>query len=139
MIPRIAVTALVTRIGTRSDGALEAPDGPKTVGWFTGGPRPGQPGNALLTGHLDWYTGEIGVFWRLREVQVGDDIFVDTDIGRLGFMVESTSLFDRNNAPIEQILGFAIGRVITIMTCEGIFIPSEKDYTQRRVVRARLA
>ena len=138
-IPRIGVDAPITRIGTRSDGNLDAPDGPKTIGWFTGGPRPGEPGNALLTGHLDWHTGEIGVFWRLKEVQIGDDVIVATDRGKLDFTVESSSLFNRNNAPVEQILGFAIGRVITIMTCEGTFIPNERDYTHRRVVRARLA
>ena len=56
----------------------------------------------------------------------------------LQFTVESTDLFARDRAPVKQILGFAIGRVITILTCEGTFIQAERDYTHRRVVRARI-
>jgi len=42
----------------------------------------------------------------------------------------------------DRILGFQIGKVITMITCEGRFIPNPNgqpggDYTQRRVVRAR--
>lgn len=118
---------------------MDVPDGPRDVGWFVGSPMPGDPGNAVLTGHLDWRTGETGVFWRLKELGPGDPIFIRNERSRLTFLVETTSIYPRDNAPIEQILGFAIGRVITIVTCEGQFIQAERDYTHRRVVRARLA
>ncbi|MBM4416720.1 MAG: class F sortase [Chloroflexi bacterium] len=138
-IPRIGVSADIRGLGTLPSGELAVPDGPRDVGWFAGGPVPGDPGNAILTGHLDWRTGEIGVFWRLRELAVGDPIFVRNDRERLTFVVESSKLYGRLDAPVGEILGFAIGRVITVITCEGDFIAAERDYTHRRVVRARLA
>src|SRR5215470_16782357 len=120
-IPRIGLTAPIVGVGTTAVGDLDAPAGPHEVGWFVGGPRPSEPGNALLTGHLDFHTGELGVFWRLKELAPGDDILVDTERGTLRFQVENSWLYERDSAPVEQILGFQIGRVITILTCEGRF------------------
>lgn len=137
-IPKIGVKAQITALGTTPAGELDAPAGPEIVGWFMGGPKPGDPGNAILTGHLDWRTGETGVFWRLKELQVGDDIVVQTDRERMVFKVDETKVYDRDGAPAERILGFAIGRVVTLVTCEGTFLRDERDYTQRRVVRARI-
>jgi LPXTG-site transpeptidase (sortase) family protein len=143
-IPKIGVTAPIVSVGTvPGTGELDAPADPKVVGWFLGGPKPGEPGNALLTGHLDYRTGDLGVFWKLKELQAGDPIYVKTDQERLEFATETTTVYDRDKAPVDRILGFQIGRVITIITCEGQFIRNSNgpggDYTQRRIVRARLA
>jgi sortase (surface protein transpeptidase) len=142
-IPKIGVSAPVVAVKTSPDGALGSPDRPDVVGWFVGGPRPGDPGNALITGHRDFANNGhpvTAVFWDLGKLGPGDQIVVTTDRGEsLPFQVESTNLYDRANAPVDQILGYQIGRVVTIISCEGTFIPAERDYTERRIVRARLA
>lgn len=141
-IPKLAITAPVVGVKTTPEGDLGNPEGPDLVGWWMGGPRPGDPGNAVLTGHLDWAgpPARAAVFWRLKELSSGDKIVVKTDQGeRVPFVVEWTKVFSRDSAPVEQLLGFQIGRVITVITCEGQFIPSERDYTERRIVRAKLA
>jgi LPXTG-site transpeptidase (sortase) family protein len=139
-IAKINVNAPIKGIGTTSTGEMGAPDGPFDVGWFTGSPKPGDPGNAILTGHLDWAgpPPRTAVFWDLKKLVPGDDIVVRTERGTLNFKVESSTLYERSSAPVEQILGWAMGRIITIVTCEGTFIPEGRDYTHRRVVRARL-
>ncbi|HEY3111597.1 MAG TPA: class F sortase [Chloroflexota bacterium] len=142
-IPKIGLTAAIVGVGTKPSGELDSPTTPREVGWFVGGPRPSEPGNALLTGHLDFHTGELGVFWRLKELAPGDEILVKTERGPLRFQVENSWLYDRDTAPVDRILGFQVGRVITILTCEGKFTPYQGrvggDYSQRRVVRARFA
>ncbi len=144
-IPKIGVSAPIVPVKTTPDGDLASPDSWDVVGWFVGGPRPGDPGNALITGHRDFANGPGGrpttaVFWDLGKVNPGDQIVVKTDKGEtLPFKVESTNLYDKDNAPVEQILGYQLGRVITVISCEGQFIPATRDYTQRRIVRARLA
>jgi sortase (surface protein transpeptidase) len=139
-IPKIGVSAPIKGVGTRGTGEMDAPSSPSDVGWFLGGPKPGEPGNAILTGHLDWAgpPPRPAVFWRLKELVPGDEIQVRTAQGPLTFTVESTTLYDRASAPVDRILGWAMGKVITIVTCEGQFIPRERDYTHRRVIRARL-
>lgn len=138
-IPRIAVDAPVVPVGITPAGEIEPPPGPHLVGWYAGSPMPGAPGNSLLTGHLDWRT-ETAVFWRLRELEPGDLVEVETDGGnRLTFRVESTRAYPVQAAPVAQILGYAIGRVLTLITCEGTFDRQTRDYSHRRVVRARLS
>jgi sortase (surface protein transpeptidase) len=139
-IPKIGVSAPIVGVGTRPNGEMEGPNSPTDVGWFLGGPLPGDPGNAVLTGHLDWHgpPPRPAVFWRLKELAPGDEIQVRTSRGPLRFTVESSDLYERASAPVDRILGFAMGKVITIVTCEGRFLPAQRDYTHRRVVRARL-
>jgi LPXTG-site transpeptidase (sortase) family protein len=139
-IAKIGVSAPIKGIGTTPTGEMGAPDGPFDVGWFIGSPKPGDPGNAVLTGHLDWAgpPARTAVFWELKKLGPGDDIVVRTERDALTFRVESTTLYERRSAPVEQILGWAMGKILTIVTCEGMFIPEGRDYTHRRVVRARL-
>jgi LPXTG-site transpeptidase (sortase) family protein len=137
LIPKIKVEAPIIPVGVLPDGAMEAPSGPVDVGWYRGGPRPGEPGNALLTGHLDWHT-VTGVFWRLRELKAGDPIEVRTQDGRtVSFAVESATTYPKDRAPVAEIFGYALGVVVTIITCDGTFIRNVRDYDHRLVVRAR--
>ena len=55
VIPKIGVDAPVEPVHVEADGALGVPtrnqwDG---VGWYQGGPIPGQRGSAIIDGHLD--------------------------------------------------------------------------------------
>lgn len=85
------MVAPILGIGTTPTGDLDAPQAPQVVGWFVGGPKPGDVGNALLTGHLDWRTGETGVFWDLKKLVPGDDVRVKTERELLRFAVDWTA------------------------------------------------
>jgi sortase (surface protein transpeptidase) len=136
LIPKIGVDAPIVPVGLTADGAMDAPDGPIKVGWYRGSPHPGQPGNALLTGHVDWHT-DLGVFWYLRELKAGDPILVKTESGeKLSFAVDRATSYPKDQAPLAQIFGFVLGVAITIVTCEGTFSRTARDYDQRLVVRA---
>lgn len=74
--------------------------------------------------------------WRIEELGPGDAIYVGTDRGRLSFTIESTSVYPLATAPVRQIMGFAVARVMTLITRAGEFVPAGRDYTHRRVVRA---
>ena len=41
---------------------LAVPQDVNNVGWFSNLPAPGENGDAVFDGHLDWYTGP-AVFW----------------------------------------------------------------------------
>ncbi len=56
-------------------GALEAPADYGTAGWFVDGPQPGQPGPAVVAGHVDSKDGP-AVFYRLADMAVGDEVIV---------------------------------------------------------------
>src|ERR1700677_5286768 len=65
-IPLIGVSTKLIRLGLASDGSLQVPPITDTAvaGWYTGSPRPGAIGSAIIVGHVDTVNGPAG-FYRL--------------------------------------------------------------------------
>src|SRR5439155_25206843 len=78
LIPAIGVNAPIESVGVGPDGAMETPrQSPwNDVGWYSGGPRPGERDSAVIAGHLDRPGGNPAVVWRLRGLHVGDTMLV---------------------------------------------------------------
>src|SRR5205823_2800281 len=124
----------VVELGIKADGAMESPVGPDPVGWYDFSPTPGNPGNTVFSGHRDWHTGVTGVFWRLGELQPGDRIEVVLADGRaVDYAVKLTVLIPPDGMPVEEIVGQTPEEIITLITCEGSFDTSNRDYDKRRV------
>src|SRR5712692_9473647 len=64
LIPKIGVDAKIEARGLDSNRNMETPNDSHDVAWYDLGPRPGEPGNALINGHVTWWTGS-AVFARL--------------------------------------------------------------------------
>jgi LPXTG-site transpeptidase (sortase) family protein len=137
-IPRINVEAPIVELGVEADGGLEAPATGDVVGWYRQSARPGQVGNLVGSGHVDW-NKQPAVFWRLHELDPGDKLdLIDTGGVRHTYIVEWVRRFDASGAPLDDILGATARRWLTFITCAGHFDPITRDYTERLVVRARL-
>lgn len=138
LIPRIGVSAPVVDLGVDADGTLQAPDTGGDVGWYTQTARPGQVGNVIASGHVDWERSA-AVFWGLRELATGDLIdVVAEDGGHHQYAVDWVKHVDTDSAPLAEILGPTSERWLTLITCGGPFNPVTRDYTQRVIVRAKL-
>jgi hypothetical protein len=138
-IPRLRIDAAVEHVGLAPDGAMDAPKGFDTVGWYRLGTRPGDPGSAVIAGHLDSKTGP-AIFWRLRDLRPGDDIFVRGDDGvERRFVVEEAASYRFDQAPLERIFTAADRVRLNLITCGGSFDRRSQNYDQRLVVYATLA
>jgi hypothetical protein len=72
---------------------------PDQVGWYKLGPRPGDPGPAVLVGHIDDRTGP-AVFYHLRQLRPGDEILVGRRDGTTSrFLVDGWSATPRAPCP----------------------------------------
>lgn len=80
-IGEIEVDAEVIRLGLNPDGTLEVPSDFSQAGWWSGGSEPGEPGPAVIAGHVDSHSGP-AIFYRLRELTPGDVITVSDDTGK---------------------------------------------------------
>jgi sortase (surface protein transpeptidase) len=139
-IPRIGVVAPVEAVGVDRDGAMAAPSGPFRVGWFDLGYYPGEPGNAVIDGHVDYVNVGPAVFWRLGELHVGDTILVTAPPKQvLTFVVERTAVYPYNDAPIKDIFGPSDVPRLNLVTCTGVFNRATRNYDRRLVVFAKLA
>ena len=137
-MPSIGVTAAVAGLGFERDGRTPAtPDTPWGVGWYTFTDYPGTPGNAVFSGHVDWYTGAPAVFGRLGSVRVGDPIYmVLADGTPIAYQVTQSYWVNPYTANISEIFGITASEAVTFITCGGTWDPVAKDYSHRLVVRA---
>jgi LPXTG-site transpeptidase (sortase) family protein len=138
LIPRIGVNATIEARGLDANRNMETPSDFHDVAWYNLGPTPGQPGNALLNGHVDWWTGS-AVFTRLGELRAGDSVIVVRGDGKLvTFKVTSRSTVTAR-ARVASL--FAPSRVatLTLITCAGVWDPATFSNTKRLLVSAVLA
>ncbi len=135
-VPAIDVDAPIIGLGVLAGGELAAPSQAGDVGWFKLGVRPGEVGNALLDGHLDWYRA-VGVFYYLGKLAPGDKVSVVDAAGtQYDFRVVWTELVPVDNAPMERIVGQTPVPALTLITCGGQWNRAAGEYTHRWVVRA---
>ncbi|MCW2986134.1 MAG: Conserved putative secreted protein [Conexibacter sp.] len=137
IIPAIGVRATVIRLGLQPDGTLQTPTDFAQAGWWSGGPRPGERGAAVIVGHVDSKVGP-GAFYALRSVRRGDAI---TTVGADGrshhFVVQRLQSFPKAKFPTNLVYGATRARRLRLITCSGTFDQSTGHYLDNTVVFAR--
>jgi LPXTG-site transpeptidase (sortase) family protein len=140
-IPSIGVDAPVTIRSIGGDGQMGAPNGRFDVVWydfsaFSGmGGYPGDGGNAVFSGHVDYHPHYEAVFWDLRLVGPGDLIEVDLPNGTA---VRYSVQWSETISPEADFSSYVTKTgqdVITIVTCQGTFNSATHNYDHRLVVR----
>ena len=142
LIPAIGVNAPIESVGVRPDGAMETPGQRpwNDVGWYRAGPRPGERGSAVIAGHLDRPGGNPAVFWRLRELRVGESVLVVDAHGKtLRFQVTALMFYPPQVAPLQNIFGNTGGTFLNLTTCAGDWIPTQHQTALRLVVYTSFA
>ena len=136
IIPRIGVRAIVEQVTVDSNNDMAAPAKPSDVGWYSPGVAPGQGGDAVIDGHLDWYGVPKAVFYYLNQLQVGDAVDVVSQSGvKLDFKVTDSTSVSRTSHPVGLFATTGSPRV-TLITCAGDWNPNAGEYDQRLLVDA---
>ncbi|MFC8447517.1 class F sortase [Kitasatospora sp. NPDC057223] len=139
-IPQIAVNAPFTELTLDANGALNAPaqDNKNLVGWYRGGPTPGERGSAVVAGHVDTRTGP-AVFLLLRMLLPGNKIEVTRADGTIAvFSVDSVRTFPKDAFPDDLVYGRTSDAQLRLITCGGSYDKKRKDYLDNVVVFAHL-
>ena len=131
-VPSIGIWANTEEVGMVAGGSMGTPSNIWDVGWYDQMPRPGDGGDAVMTGHLDWYYGQLAVFWDLQNVPIGAYAYVDREDGStVRFVVDSKSWWPYNDPP--TWLFSTVGNPqLSLVTCAGVW--DGNMYTQRMVV-----
>jgi hypothetical protein len=137
-ISSIGTASSLIELGLDADGKLEVPIDFGQAGWWKGGPRPGDPGPAVITGHLDSTRGP-AVFAKLRKVKPGDEIVVARNDGvRLVFVVTRIDSYPKRAFPTRTVYGPTDAAELRVITCGGSFDRSKGSYDDNTVVFAKL-
>ncbi|MFJ8142767.1 class F sortase [Streptomyces sp. NPDC096013] len=138
-IPAIFIEAPVTGLDLDQRGRLGAPpmSTPKVVGWFRGGPSPGEAGASLIVGHRDTKTGP-AIFLNLNALHPGDLVKVTRADGTTAaFTVDTVKRFAKDKFPDDKVYGATRRPELRLMTCGGNF-DKKQGYAANVVVFAHL-
>ncbi|MEV7425931.1 sortase [Streptomyces sp. NPDC091212] len=135
-IPALGVSAGVLPLALDDGGTLDAPGfrHAMEVGWYAHGPRPGEPGPAVLVGHRDAPANpgtvpvvggrddiKNAVFAKLGRLRPGD--LVEAELGdgrRVPFRVTSVDTYPTRAFPTELVYGPVPDPQLRLITCGGI-------------------
>jgi sortase (surface protein transpeptidase) len=136
VIPAIGVSTRLVRLGLRPDRRMEVPEDFSVAGWYVGGPRPGEPGPAVIAGHVDSRRGP-AAFYRLGELRRGDVVAVRYP-GRsvVRFRVERTERHPKRAFPTSRVYGDTVGAALRLVTCGGAFDRASGHYRDNVIVFA---
>jgi sortase (surface protein transpeptidase) len=138
VIPAIDVSTQLIHLGITRAGTLQAPSSTAVAGWFTGSPRPGEPGGAVVAGHIDSVRGP-GVFYRLRLLHPGERAYVRRTDGTLAvFRITRVRSYLKRQFPTNAVYGPTPDAQLRLITCGGTFDPATGHYLSNTIVYATL-
>jgi hypothetical protein len=140
-IPTLGVRANVVEVGRADDGSIAAPveDPVRTAGWYGLGPTPGEPGTAVIVGHVDT-ASRPAVFRRLGEIEAGKIIEVIRKDRKVAtFTVESVETFPKTSFPADRVFAESDTPRLVLVTCGGTWLGGPIGYADNVIVFARLA
>jgi len=137
-IPLIGVQTKLITLGLAPDGELQVPllSQASVAGWYTGSPRPGAIGSAIIVGHIDTTKGP-AVFARLNTLTRGDKIYVKRADGTLAeFRVTSVQSYPKDHFPTQEVYGPVPDPELRLITCDGTWDAATHHYLSNFVVYA---
>ena len=135
-IPAAGVNTGIEAVHARRKG-LEVPS-PGWAGWYAGGARPGEPGRAVVIGHLDTTDGP-AIFDQVPYLKRGARIEVTDNRGAIhGYKVVGVTRVRKRRFPTNAVYGPSRHPVLVLVTCGGPYVAG-RGYRDNVLVYARSA
>jgi hypothetical protein len=141
-IPELGALAPVEQVGVLPDGSMEIPDDIRVVGWYATAHRsvgPGDPGTAVIAGHLDSRAQGRGALHGLSRLEVGSMIeIVHADDRVSRWQVDRMLTTPRDALPVDVLFAREGSPRLALVTCGGTFDARTRSYSHNTIVLARL-
>lgn len=133
------MNAAVEQVGMEADGAMSAPKSWWTVGWYNLGYKIGDAGSAVMSGHYDTNTGAPAVFFRVKNLSVGDIMTVTNSNGSVfKYRVSRVESYPWDQVPLQSIFNSAGKVQLNLITCSGTWDKVTQNYSHRTVIYSDL-
>lgn len=137
-MPGVQIDTPLVPLSVGPDNVLQPPPF-GVAGWWQGGPEPGEPGPAVLAGHVDSDTGP-DTFYHLSAVQPGQQVVVEREDGSsVRFTVTSIERVPRDAFPTKRVYGLTAAPTIRLITCGGPYDRVAGAYEENVVVFGTIA
>lgn len=140
-IPAIGVHTSLMSLGLRPDGTIDVPPLGKRApaGWYRYLASPGEPGPAVILGHVDSAREGPAVFYRLGDLKPGDRFTIRRSDGWItAFTIRKVSVYEKTSFPSDAVYGSVRRAEVRLVTCGGPFDRSTRHYRDNIVVFATL-
>ncbi len=138
-VPAIEVDHPLVPVGLEPDGAMEIPHDVQQIGWYSvQGVLPGDPGTAVLAGHVDSRSQGPGAFYDLRHLDVGDEVEIRDGARVQEWVVTARRSYDKDLLPVDDIFVVDGPPRLALITCGGTFDRTARSYQDNIVVYATL-
>lgn len=137
-IPAIDVVASVNPVGVDDKGDFAVPPSVDEVGWYKFGPGVNtSAGSIVIAGHVDSREQGRGAFYRLRELDRGDEVTVTGADGRTHtFRVIGREEYRKTKIPLDKYFARDGKPRLTLITCGGPFDRATRHYRDNIVITA---
>ncbi len=140
-IDKAAVDAPIERVQIDENGVMENPTGPWVVSWYEDLAAPGEGSNAVMSGHVGYWTTGPAVFWNLSQLVPGDDIRVygedDTVFEYAVEWLRNYVVAEMEPEDLNEIVRDTGEEALTLITCAiGTWDEATQEYRERMVLRA---
>jgi sortase (surface protein transpeptidase) len=135
VIGSIGVDAPVEQVARDQHNNMGVPAVASHVAWYSPGPAPGEAGDAVIDGHLDWTTGP-AVFWNLGKLHAGDEIQVVGQDGAVLRFAVTRAIRVPYTSPPAGLFSTGGPAHLSLITCAGSWDAGKKTYQERLVVDA---
>ncbi len=138
-LPSQHASGSVVPIGVDDNEALAIPKDVRTAGWYQFGPKPGQPGSAVLAGHVDDHLQGVGLFAVIGDLDIGDEVVI-TDAGHVQrtFRVIAREEWHKTQVPMARLFARTGPPRLVLLTCGGDFDRDTLSYVDNIAVTAEL-
>jgi hypothetical protein len=133
------VRAKIISLGLARGGVAAVPplSSPFLTSWYDRGPTPGEPGTAVILGHVDSAKVGPAIFYNLGALRAGDLIYVTLEDRQTAvFRVYSAALYLKADFPTRTVYSYTSWPTLRLITCGGDFDKASGHYLGNTVVFA---
>ena len=133
-IDSIDVHAPIEPVGLVNN-EMGTPASADAVSWYNLGAIPGDTGNAVVAGHVNWNGGQDAVFTKLHTLQIGDIVSVTNSYKNKDYFIVKKIQQYKADDDTADIFSSDDGLAhLNLITCAGIWNSEKKTHESRLVV-----
>lgn len=135
-ISTLDLRSQIGELDLRGDGALIPPTPADEIGWYRGSAVPGEPGPAVIVGHVNSRRGP-GLLSRIEDLRPGTEVrVIRSDAQPVTYRVYWVERFAKHGFPTEAVYRPTPEPELRLITCGGAFDPVRRSYEDNVIVFA---
>lgn len=134
-ISKININTFIESVGLTLNNSIDTAKNVNNVAWFNLWTKPGDIGNAIISGHYGWINKKASIFNNLYKLHIGDKLSIENDQWNIiNFVVRKSVIYDLNADTQEILISSDSKSHLNLITCAWAWNKITKSYPKRLVI-----